>query len=129
MRSVRLGMALVALCGISLVPTPSHAHEIYVPRVPRAATAMNSEGIVRPCINCHNNPDGGAGCGKTPATMVYASCASQLRPTSNGMEPRFYKVSQIESLRRDDLLSRVALRLDEFSPSLTRGHKPVHNVD
>ncbi len=63
---MRLGMAFVALCGISLVPTPSHAHEIYVPRVPRAATAMNSEGIVRPCINCHNNPDGGAGCGTRP---------------------------------------------------------------
>src|SRR5690606_7648220 len=29
---------------------------------PNAATEANSIGTVRPCITCHNNPDGGQGC-------------------------------------------------------------------
>jgi hypothetical protein len=55
-----LVLALVALPGVA------RALEPYASLVPNPATAVNSEGRVRACVNCHNNPDGGAGCGMTP---------------------------------------------------------------
>lgn len=61
--------SLVALLGLAILgalPGTAHALEPFASLVPNPATAMNSEGRVRPCINCHNNPDGGAGCGTPP---------------------------------------------------------------
>ena len=58
---------LVALAlGATCVADVARAHEFYVTRVPNTATATNTEGMERPCITCHNNPDGGAGCGTRP---------------------------------------------------------------
>lgn len=50
---------LVCVLGIS---STAFAHEFYATRVPNRATATNAVGTVRPCITCHNNPDGGRGC-------------------------------------------------------------------
>jgi hypothetical protein len=69
------GIEAVALSGLlaslllgSLLLTPARASalEPFASLVPNPVTAMNSEGRVRPCITCHNNPDGGAGCGMPP---------------------------------------------------------------
>jgi len=43
-------------------PGPAAAHEFYAGRVPNPVKTANSIGTIRPCINCHNNPDGGSGC-------------------------------------------------------------------
>ncbi|TPW08047.1 MAG: hypothetical protein FD127_4408, partial [Acidimicrobiaceae bacterium] len=42
----------------------AQAHEFYYTRIPNPVYARNmmSGGLVRPCITCHNNPDGGSGC-------------------------------------------------------------------
>ncbi|MCA9610655.1 MAG: hypothetical protein KC619_33900, partial [Myxococcales bacterium] len=50
-----------------LVPVgTAHAFEPFALLVPCRATAENSVGTTRPCITCHNNPDGGAGCTTPP---------------------------------------------------------------
>ena len=72
---------------------------------------------------------GGAGCAKTPTAMAYASCVAQLYPRTDGSEPRFYKVSQVENLPRDDLLMGTPIVFDEFRPNLPRGHNPRHTID
>jgi len=72
---------------------------------------------------------GGAGCGKTPTAMTYASCVAQLHPQADGSPLRFYKVSQVENLPRDDLRSGIPIIFDEFSPNLPRGHNPAHTID
>ncbi|MEM9068709.1 MAG: MopE-related protein [Myxococcota bacterium] len=50
------------------LPVEAFAHEFYASRVPNRATAENSAGTVKPCITCHNNPDGGAGCEESGGT-------------------------------------------------------------
>lgn len=72
---------------------------------------------------------GGAGCAKTPTAMAYASCVAQLYQRTDGSEPRFYKVSQVENLPRDDLLKGTPIVFDEFRPNLPRGHNPRHTID
>jgi MYXO-CTERM domain-containing protein len=52
----------IVLCFAAVAPLPAFAHEYYAARVPNPATAKNSAEVTRPCINCHNNPDGGSGC-------------------------------------------------------------------
>ena len=44
----------------------AHAFEPFALLVPCRATAVNTVGTVRPCITCHNNPDGGSGCMTPP---------------------------------------------------------------
>ena len=43
-------------------PSIAAAHEYYANRVPNTAYATNATGLRRPCITCHDNADGGAGC-------------------------------------------------------------------
>ncbi len=50
------------------VASHARAHEFYAVRVPNPVTVANSIGTVRPCITCHNNPDGGSGCIGTGGT-------------------------------------------------------------
>ena len=58
-RSAPIAAALV----VSLaMPSSAFAFEYYAARVPRTASAPDSVGTPRPCITCHNNPDGGQGC-------------------------------------------------------------------
>jgi len=52
----------IVLCFAAVAPPPAFAHEYYAARVPNPSTTANSAGVIRPCINCHNNPDGGSGC-------------------------------------------------------------------
>src|SRR5262245_52395491 len=47
---------------LSVVPASAHAFESFTANVPCVVTTTNSAGTVRPCITCHNNPDGGNGC-------------------------------------------------------------------
>lgn len=65
-RALVLSLALCsrALCSLALwlLPSAAFAHEYYATRVPRTASAANSVGTERPCITCHDNADGGAGC-------------------------------------------------------------------
>lgn len=49
------------------------AFEPFALQVPCRATAMNSVGTVRPCITCHNNPDGGGGCDAPPCFNPFGS--------------------------------------------------------
>ncbi|HJK90511.1 MAG TPA: MopE-related protein [Polyangiaceae bacterium LLY-WYZ-15_(1-7)] len=59
----RFALTAVALTAAALGwPDPAAAHEFYVTRVPHTAEAMGSSGGTRPCITCHDNPDGGSGC-------------------------------------------------------------------
>ncbi|MFK8000130.1 MAG: MopE-related protein [Polyangiales bacterium] len=54
--------ALLAALAIGSAPTQAFAHEFYAQYVPNRATATSTDGLEKPCITCHNNPDGGAGC-------------------------------------------------------------------
>ncbi|MCB9617701.1 MAG: hypothetical protein H6722_35145, partial [Sandaracinus sp.] len=60
--------ALFVLTTLFVLPQVASAHEYYATRVPRTATATNSVGTERPCITCHDNADGGAGCETTGGT-------------------------------------------------------------
>ena len=55
---LRYGFVLLALG----IPLQASAHEFYVTRVPNRAMAENDVGMLRACITCHDNADGGAGC-------------------------------------------------------------------
>ncbi len=55
-----LGGAVVLF--VFMLAAPASAHEAYQFEVPNTATAMSAIGEVKPCITCHDNPDGGAGC-------------------------------------------------------------------
>ena len=52
-----LALGLVALQG-----STAFALESYASALPNQAQATNSLGESKPCITCHDNPDGGAGC-------------------------------------------------------------------
>lgn len=58
--SLTLALALLAPVGTA------HAFEPFALLVPCRATAVNTVGTTRPCITCHNNPDGGSGCSDPP---------------------------------------------------------------
>ncbi len=53
-------------CVLLAAPSSAAAFESFVSQVPCHATATNSVGTERPCITCHNNPDGGSGCTPPP---------------------------------------------------------------
>jgi hypothetical protein len=55
-------LGTLALALALLFPGAARAHEFYALRVPNPVRTANSIGVVRPCITCHNNPDGGSGC-------------------------------------------------------------------
>ncbi len=57
-------LAVVAL--LVVAPGTARAFEPFALLVPCRATAVNSVGTTRPCITCHDNPDGGAGCDMPP---------------------------------------------------------------
>ena len=63
-----LALAVASILTVLVSPNAALAHEFYVGRVPNPVTTVNSVGIVRPCITCHNNPDGGDGCVPTGGT-------------------------------------------------------------
>ncbi|NIS30125.1 MAG: hypothetical protein GWO04_09260, partial [Actinobacteria bacterium] len=49
--------------GLVLLHAPAAlALESFAANVPNRATATTSLGETKPCITCHDNPDGGAGC-------------------------------------------------------------------
>ena len=55
-----LRSALIAV--VLLAPSLAHAHEFFAVRVPNRAMTLGDGNVLRPCITCHNNPNGGAGC-------------------------------------------------------------------
>lgn len=62
----------LSLCvGILLSSVTARAFEPFALQVPCRATATNSVGTVRPCITCHNNPDGGSGCDTPPCQNAF----------------------------------------------------------
>ena len=63
LRSLVVATALIA--GVLGSPAPAAAFEGYAAQVPNRATAVNTVGTTRPCITCHDNADGGSGCGIT----------------------------------------------------------------
>ena len=63
---VALAAGLVLAVFGGLVPNAASAHAVYASLVPNPLSTTNSEGRVLPCITCHNNADGGAGCGTPP---------------------------------------------------------------
>ena len=71
---------------------------------------------------------GDAGLGKSPLALAVAACVAQLHVETNA-KGRFHKVSQVEQLPRDELVTGVPIILDEFSPNLPRGHNPAHTID
>lgn len=52
----------LAVWAVMCTAAPAFAHEFYATRVPNRSMATNTVGLSRPCITCHNNADGGAGC-------------------------------------------------------------------
>lgn len=63
----RSAPVVVALAlSIGLPATRARAFEPFALQVPCRTTATNTVGTVRPCITCHNNPDGGSGCATPP---------------------------------------------------------------
>jgi MYXO-CTERM domain-containing protein len=66
----------VGLCGVGLFGTTgtAHAFETYaLTLIPNRAYTVNASGQERPCITCHDNPDGGAGCaaGTAPCLNLF----------------------------------------------------------
>ena len=64
-------LSLVCFLLPSLLATEAHAFPVYPELLPNRAYAFSANyGVDRPCITCHNNPDGGQGCFdlKPPAT-------------------------------------------------------------
>ncbi len=59
-------LPLLAVAISFLTASPAHAFEPFALLVPCRATAVNTVGTERPCITCHNNPDGGSGCMTPP---------------------------------------------------------------
>ncbi len=57
MRSLLLALGLVLMHAPAAL-----ALESFAANLPNRATATTSLGETKPCITCHNNPDGGAGC-------------------------------------------------------------------
>ncbi|MBX3268638.1 MAG: putative metal-binding motif-containing protein [Sandaracinaceae bacterium] len=49
----------------------ARAFEPFALLIPCRATAPNTVGTVRPCITCHNNPDGGSGCDMSPCFNAF----------------------------------------------------------
>ncbi|MBX3246415.1 MAG: putative metal-binding motif-containing protein [Myxococcales bacterium] len=77
------------------------AHEFYATRVPRTAMALSSSGMARPCITCHDNADGGAGCEPMGGT----------RPCLNGFGAAF----RLNSFRWDGTLAGLDSDGDTFT--------------
>lgn len=48
--------------GTLYAPERARSFPIYPPLIPNRATATAADGTQKPCITCHNNPDGGLGC-------------------------------------------------------------------
>ncbi|MGE0786095.1 MAG: MopE-related protein [Sandaracinaceae bacterium] len=66
-RGVRVLVTALAVALLhAWAASPAHAFEPFAFLVPCRATAVNSTGTERPCITCHNNPNGGAGCMTPP---------------------------------------------------------------
>ena len=59
-------LPLVLLVGVALPHATAYAFEPFALLIPCRATAVNTVGTERPCITCHNNPDGGSGCATPP---------------------------------------------------------------
>jgi MYXO-CTERM domain-containing protein len=63
----------LALAGLVVMAVPSVAlaFEPFASLVPCRATAVNDVGTTRPCITCHNNPNGGQGCAEPPCLNAF----------------------------------------------------------
>ncbi|MFK7987455.1 MAG: MopE-related protein [Sandaracinaceae bacterium] len=77
-RRLRLSLHALALSAVLfapavLAPSGASAFEAFATQVPCRATTENSVGTIRPCITCHNNPDGGGGCGTPPCFNPFGS--------------------------------------------------------
>jgi len=59
----RIASPLLALGLLALFASPAAAFESFAANLPNRSFADNSSGVSKPCITCHDNPDGGAGCG------------------------------------------------------------------
>src|SRR5688500_5669505 len=56
----------ILFCATAAWPASVYAFEPLCLQVPCRATATNDAGTARPCITCHNNPNGGMGCASPP---------------------------------------------------------------
>ncbi len=55
-------LALLIAASLTLLPRSARAHEYLAQNIPNRVLAESSDGLQKPCITCHNNPDGGRGC-------------------------------------------------------------------
>ena len=62
LRCLWLPAVLAATLLLTLVPGRARAFPELAAQVPNVAYATNDVGESRPCITCHNNPNGGDGC-------------------------------------------------------------------
>lgn len=72
-RAAPFGIGLV-ITVLGLATTPARAYESYPGLVPNPASAVASNGTTKKCITCHNNPDGGTGCGGATSYPATAHC-------------------------------------------------------
>ena len=87
--SVGLAFCLVLASSLS-----ARAHEFYAGRIPNRVMAEATGGFEKPCITCHNNPDGGAGCvdegGMTPCLnpfgLAFRDSMFQWTPMLAGLD-------------------------------------------
>ena len=70
-------LLMASLIGL-LAPSEASALEPYAILVPNQALAENSVGTVRPCITCHNNPDGGDSCGDGTSFPAVEYCLNDF---------------------------------------------------
>jgi hypothetical protein len=57
-----ISLTRLALLVCALAPLRARALETFAYNIPNRVSAINSEGLSKPCITCHNNADGGTGC-------------------------------------------------------------------
>lgn len=63
----RLGFFLLSVTALAGIPSGASAHPQFPELLPNVATTLSQNtGGQRPCITCHNNPDGGQGCAVPP---------------------------------------------------------------
>ena len=65
--------ALVVAAAVTLAAPSARAFEPFAFNIPCRITMENEVGTERPCITCHNNPNGGNGCPTPPCHNLFGS--------------------------------------------------------
>ncbi len=77
--ATRLSFFLLSMASVSALPEAAYAFPQFPEQLPnRAYTLSSITGDQRPCITCHNNPDGGQGC--VTSSGLPANTAPCLNP-------------------------------------------------